>query len=364
MLHEAEPGDRNVIPAVPTGWLSYRFASGWTALAVHYYDPDDSDRVGNLVALPQGRQDEWLAFLKLLDELHSGIMRRRRRGHIEVIGGDDDMIAVIERTTFNDLVLSEETLTQVAAQRRIFDQKVLHHYASLRVPRLRKVLLIGPPGTGKTTLLKAEGAYHAKQGGLVIYVSAPRGRGASPWQQLAYALRSAAASSLPALILVEDFEMFVSDRQELQLVLNTLDGVATPDNPMGTLLLATSNDPEKIDQRIRDRPGRLDLLIEIGPVADTALATRFLKHFLGSAYREDEHAGVASQLVGQPGSHFREVCITSGIRALEQGRADVRREDLLWAHEIILNGRAVAAQTERFTPASPRKRGGYFGKNQ
>lgn len=158
--------------------------------------------------------------------------------------------------------------------------------------------------------------------------------------------------------------MFVADRQELQLVLNTLDGVATPDNPRGTLLLATSNDPEKIDQRIRDRPGRVDVLIEIGPVNDTALAIRFLQHFLGSGYREEEHAALASQLVGQPGSHFREVCIAGAMRALDQERTEVRREDLLWAHETILSGRALAAQAERFVPSSPRKRGGYFGKNQ
>ncbi len=77
--------------------------------------------------------------------------------------------------------------------------------------------------------------------------------------------------------------MFVSSAPELQTVLNILDGVATPDNPAGTLLLATSNDPEKIDQRIRDRPGRIDAIIELGLVEDTELAIRFLQHFLGPA---------------------------------------------------------------------------------
>ena len=157
--------------------------------------------------------------------------------------------------------------------------------------------------------------------------------------------------------------LVVSDPQELQLVLNTLDGVATPDNPAGTLLLATSNDPEHIDPRIRDRPGRVDVLIEIGVVEDAEIALRFLKHFLGSAYRE-EHAELVPQLLGQPGSHFREVCIASAMHALEMDRADVLSEDLLWAHETILNGRALAAEPERFLPTIPRKRGSFFGKKR
>jgi ATP-dependent 26S proteasome regulatory subunit len=172
----------------------------------------------------------------------------------------------------------------------------------------------------------------------------------------------AAESRLPALVLVEDFELFVSNPTELQLVLNTLDGVATPDNPAGTLLLATSNDPEKIDLRIRDRPGRIDVLIEIGLVEDIILAHRFLSHFLGTAYHEQEHNRVAEALVRQPGSHFREVCIAGSMRALDQNRTHIQAEDLLWAHEMIMTGRALAAEAERFLPTPSRKKGNYFGK--
>ncbi len=149
---------------------------------------------------------------------------------------------------------------------------------------------------------------------------------------------------------------------KLQLVLNVLDGVGTPDNPAGTLLLATSNDPESIDPRIRDRPGRVDMLIEIGLVEDEALALRFLKRFLGTSYRAEEHAKITPQLLKQPGSHFREVCIAASIHALEEKRSEVSYEDLLWAHETILNGRALAAQAERFMPPSARKRGTFFKK--
>lgn len=366
MICRADVETRGTILSPPHGWLSYEFTRGWAAVSVHFYSDgsEDADPI-TLAAIPYGRQDEWLAFMELLDKQKSAISRRERRGHIEIIGGMDEMEEVIKKTSFADVVLHEETLAQVAAQRRIFDPMMLQRYAALHVPRLRKVLLIGPPGTGKTTLLKAEGAFHAKHGGFVFYVCAPpKNQGGTSWQQLSYALRGAVESQLPTLVLVEDLEMFVSDPHELQLVLNTLDGVATPDNPAGTLLLATSNDPERIDQRIRDRPGRIDVMIEIGLVEDAELAKRFIQHFLGTAYREEEHAQIVPVLLKQPGSHFREVCIAGAMHALEKNRTDVLYEDLLWAHETIINGRALAAQSERFTPREARRRGGYFTRNR
>lgn len=362
MQRPADIGERGTIPAAPYSWMRYTFYDGWKALSVYFYDSDTSDTL-ILSAIPNGCQDEWLAFLKLLDEIYEIIWRDTRRSSIEIIGGSHELADVIKSASFGDVLLNADTLEHVASQRRIFDKEMLSRYESLRVPRLRKVLLIGPPGSGKTTLLKAEGAYHAEKGGSVYYVCPPPyNRNTSAWQQLTYVLQMAAESRLPTLILVEDFELFVSNPSELQQVLNTLDGVATPDNPAGTLLLATSNDPEKIDQRIRDRPGRIDALIEIGLVEDTDLAIRFLKHFLGSAYNEKEHAPVASQLLKQPGSHFREVCLAAAMRALERGSTEVTSEDLLWAQDTILTGRAIAAEPERFTPIPAHKRGGYFGR--
>jgi ATP-dependent 26S proteasome regulatory subunit len=173
----------------------------------------------------------------------------------------------------------------------------------------------------------------------------------------------AAESRVPTLVLVEDFELFVSNTQEMQQILNTLDGTATPDNPAGTLLLAATSDPEKIDQRIRDRTGRIDVIVEIGLVDDVELATRLLAHFLGGAYRQEEHEPIAQKLLKQPGSHFREVCIAAALHALEEGRNDVKADDLLWANKVILAGKDVAEEAARFTPSPSRKRGSYFGRN-
>lgn len=362
MLRQAELGDHKAIPAAPCSWICFTFKSGWKALSVYFYDYE-SNEAHTLSAIPNGCQDEWLSFLNLIDELHVEIWRNTRRGFIEIIGGDDELAEVIRRATGDDLILNAETIEHVATQRRIFSQEMLKRFESLQLPRLRTVLLVGSAGTGKTTLLKVEGASHAKQGGYVSYLCPhPNSRNSNPWQQLTNALQLAAESKIPSLILVEDFEMFVSSASDLQNVLEILDGVGTPDNPAGTLLLATSNEPERIDARIRDRAGRIDAIIELGLVEEVELAIRFLKHFLGSAYREEEHAPLATQLLKQPGSHFREVCIAATLRALEQGRTGVSGEDILWAHETILTGRAIAAEPERYTPTPIHKRGGYFGR--
>src|SRR2546426_328319 len=69
MLRRAEPGDRGTLPGIPYQWVSYTFSNGWTGLSVYFYDTDSNESLA-LAAIPQGRQDEWLAFLKLLDEAH------------------------------------------------------------------------------------------------------------------------------------------------------------------------------------------------------------------------------------------------------------------------------------------------------
>src|SRR5690606_9911134 len=121
------------------------------------------------------------------------------------------------------------------------------------------------------------------------------------------ALESAASSSVPTLILLEELDAYLHE-DEKALVLNVLDGSEAPLNAKGTLLVSTTNYPEAIDERVLERPGRLDRVFIIPEVKSEMDAMEMLKRYLGAMW-DDAFKEFAGQLVGYPGAFIREVAI-------------------------------------------------------
>ncbi len=76
----------------------------------------------------------------------------------------------------------------------------------------------------------------------------------------------------------------------------------------GTLLIATTNYPEAIDERVLKRPGRLDRIFIIPETRRREDAEKMLKQYLGSMWHDD-HRTLVPKLVGYPGAFIREVAI-------------------------------------------------------
>lgn len=69
-LNTASLSDRRTVPGPQAGWLRYDFEAGWTALSV-MLSPTDERESTTITALPEGRQDDWLAFLEGLRAMHA-----------------------------------------------------------------------------------------------------------------------------------------------------------------------------------------------------------------------------------------------------------------------------------------------------
>lgn len=133
-------------------------------------------------------------------------------------------------------------------------------YLELGIPWHRGYLLSGPPGTGKTSAVKALAA-HFK---LPLYVMSLGGMEseATILEAIQY------ISDTPCILLLEDIDdqEAAQDRDSkehnglLSGLLNALDGVSTPD---GLITFMTANNPNNLDAALL-RPGRADLHEIIG----------------------------------------------------------------------------------------------------
>jgi SpoVK/Ycf46/Vps4 family AAA+-type ATPase len=125
---------------------------------------------------------------------------------------------------------------------------------------MRKVLLTGPPGTGKTSILMALATALGRDLPVVL---------ADEDKEAVITCAKAAAQERPCIVMVEEMDMLV---RPSSAALGFLDGTNTPRNPAGTYLIATTNYPRKIDRRVLKRPGRIDRVIAVGALRSRAAA--------------------------------------------------------------------------------------------
>lgn len=126
-------------------------------------------------------------------------------------------------------------------------------YRGLGFPHKRGLLLFGPPGTGKTTCLRAISREVVRHGGYVLLFGHP------PWMTLAIDAIRATAPAAPIMVAIEDLDNHTGGSSEAAL-LNAMDGSFRVEH---VLWVATSNHPTKLSERMV-RPSRFDMKIEVG----------------------------------------------------------------------------------------------------
>lgn len=146
-------------------------------------------------------------------------------------------------------------------------------YIKFDVQYKRGILMHGPPGSGKSSIIKMLINDVIRRGGIALDFedSASFRAGISIIRKIHL--------TKPIVVIMEDIESLMKHNSPSS-ILNVLDGSTNfLDN---IIFVATSNYPEQLEQRIKDRPSRFDRVIEVG-LPSAKMRELYLKHLFKNA---------------------------------------------------------------------------------
>jgi ATPase family associated with various cellular activities (AAA) len=178
----------------------------------------------------------------------------------------------------------------------------------------RGLLLHGAPGTGKT-LTAMYLANRMPQRTVVILTGAGL-EAISPACQLARALA-------PSMVVMEDIDLVALDRDEytsntlLFQLLNEMDGLQSD---LDVIFLLTTNRPDRLEQALAARPGRVDMAVEL-PLPDADGRRKLIVLYSrGMEVRATDLGSIVERTEGASPAFIRELLRRAALFALEATR--------------------------------------------
>jgi AAA+ superfamily predicted ATPase len=207
----------------------------------------------------------------------------------------------------------------------------------------RGVLLYGPPGTGKT--LTVRHLLARTVGTTVVLLTGSSIRFISAAAEIARTFQ-------PSIVVLEDIDLVAMERHSspqplLFEVLEALDGL---DGDADVAFLMTTNRVDVLEKALAERPGRVDLAVEV-PLPGLTERERLFRHYahgLGFTHAALNHAAASTE--GVTGSFAKELIRRSVLHAAETG------EKVVDAHLLTALTELMSARqhlTRRMLGADP-----------
>jgi AAA+ superfamily predicted ATPase len=229
-----------------------------------------------------------------------------------------DLDEEIGKVTWDDIVLKPTLLASVRATvEGFFSQR--DAFQKLGFAWRRGMLLVGPPGTGKTMICKAVAA--AMPTLPFLYVRDLR---EERKKEAIKNIFRRARRLAPCILAFEDLDGLVNNETRT-VFLNEVDGFG---NNEGLFIIASSNHPEKIDQALLKRPSRFDRVFIIGlpeQAERQAYCLRVLErstlseHIAPALDRRALSAAVAEKSDGFTPAYLKEAITAAALQRAQSG---------------------------------------------
>ena len=198
------------------------------------------------------------------------------------------------------------------------------------------ILLVGPPGCGKTLLAKAV-ANHTDATFIRMVGSELAQKYIGEGGRMVRELFSLAKEKAPSIIFLDEIDAIGAKRLDgstsgdrevqrtLMQLLAELDGFDVLEN---VKIIAATNRPDILDEALL-RPGRFDREIEI-PIPDDAGRKAILQlHIDKMATKKIHLKTIVDKTTGFSGAEIKATCVEAGMIAIRQGRSYIKQEDFM-----------------------------------
>jgi hypothetical protein len=339
---------RPTVAEGPVDYVNFHLAQGELLPCVQfglYFVIDGDDRAIIFVSGPtdNGRPNQKVRVesmasrheygLSLLSELKDATLQLNvYRGHVISLSpgdlgmGPQTLVAfhTLPSIRREDVVLPDGVLDRIERQTVVFS----HHADKLKAAGRslkRGVLLHGPPGTGKTlTVMYLAG----QMPGRTILLTTGFGVGLlRPVIQVARLLS-------PAMVVLDDVDLIAEDRGNpwgrggtyLYELLNELDGLR---DDCDVIFIMTTNRPEVLEPALADRPGRVDLAVEL-PLPDEGGRRRLLDLYAeGLKLKDVDFMPIVERTKGASPAFIKELLRKAALlAAIDEGDLVVTQSNL------------------------------------
>ena len=249
------------------------------------------------------------------------------------------------KTTFADVAGADEEKEELAEIVDFLRDPQRFVELGARIPK--GVLLVGPPGTGKTMLAKAVAGeadvpFFSMSGSEFVEMFV--GMGASKVRDLF----KQAKEKAPCIVFIDEIDAIGQKRsagsgyggndereQTLNQLLTEMDGF---EGNTGVIILAATNRPESLDPALT-RPGRFDRRVPV-ELPDLKGREDILKVHAKKIKIADniDFNKIARMAAGASGAELANIVNEAALRAVRQGRKFATQEDMEESIEVVIAG--------------------------